>query len=204
MRHHALPLLTLLMGAAGLMFGQTGAGMLTGVVTDSTGAGVVSRTFRQSPPTSTPNTKIIGTTTDTGNYTIPQLLPVGQYVITASVQQGFREHSAGRMSPSLACADSPGRCGSGTGRGIGIGDRHGGKHAASISTLPERWVKTSRSRRFRILPVLAVTSFCSGSTSAALTLVGSVSGGAGFGVPRMNGVSLTPITNIKSMASSGT
>ena len=65
-------------------------------------------------------------------------------------------------------------------------------------------VKNLTITQIQDLPVLAVTSFARDPLSAALTLAGSVSGGAGFG-PRMNGVSNAnneykvdgePVTNV--------
>jgi hypothetical protein len=78
MRYKTLLLLSILMATPGSMFGQTAAGTLTGIVTDPSGAVIANI-----PVTAThvdTGTKIIGTTSQTGNYTIPQM-PVGRYVI---------------------------------------------------------------------------------------------------------------------------
>src|ERR1051326_2575729 len=72
--------------AGSLAYGQTAAGTLTGIVTDPSGsviAGVpVVATHVET------GTKITGTTSQTGNYTIPQL-PVGRYAVTLE-QPGFK------------------------------------------------------------------------------------------------------------------
>jgi hypothetical protein len=63
--------------AAGITFGQTANGTLTGIVTDSSGAVIAG-----APVIAThvdTDTRVTGATSQTGNYTIPQL-PVGQYV----------------------------------------------------------------------------------------------------------------------------
>src|ERR1700730_6443845 len=78
--------LLLLILAAASAFGQTAAGTLTGIVTDPSGA-VISAV----PVTAThvdTGTKVVGVTSQTANFTIPQM-PVGRYVITVA-QAGFK------------------------------------------------------------------------------------------------------------------
>src|SRR5689334_20057083 len=86
MRYHALLLLSVLTAAPGSMFGQTAAGTLTGIVTDPSGA-VVANVSVTATHVDT-GTKVIGVTSQTGNYTIPQM-PVGKYEITVA-QTGFK------------------------------------------------------------------------------------------------------------------
>ena len=81
-----LLLLSVLTAAPASMFGQTAAGTLTGIVTDPSGA-VLSGVSVTATHVDT-GTKIIGTTSQTGNYTIPQM-PVGRYLITVG-QTGFK------------------------------------------------------------------------------------------------------------------
>src|SRR5262245_49506875 len=84
MKLHVLLLSTAL--TAGLTYAQTAAGTWTGIVTDP------SRSVIASVPVVATHvdtgTKITGTTSQTGNYTIPQL-PVGKYAVTVT-QPGFK------------------------------------------------------------------------------------------------------------------
>ena len=103
MRQHRTLFLSLLMAAPALMFGQTAAGTLTGVVTDPSGAVIANVTVVATHVDT--GTKIIGTTTRHGNYTIPQM-PVGRYEITGNaarlqdVPPGECHHRCGANSPS--------------------------------------------------------------------------------------------------------
>jgi hypothetical protein len=67
-------------------FGQVGSGTITGSVTDQAGAVVPAATVEARNV----ETGVVfrGVSTNTGNYTIPDL-PVGTYVVTVKVQ-GFK------------------------------------------------------------------------------------------------------------------
>jgi len=68
-----------MMITAAFAYGQTGRATLTGVVTDPTGA-VVANVPVKAVHVDT-GTTMIGTTTDTGNYTIGQM-PIGADEVT--------------------------------------------------------------------------------------------------------------------------
>ncbi len=82
----------------GVLSAQTGNGTITGVVTDPTGAVV------PNAPIDVRNTEtgvvFRAVSTDTGNYTVPQL-PIGSYEVTATVQ-GFKKYD--RQNLTLAAA----------------------------------------------------------------------------------------------------
>jgi len=82
----------------GVLSAQTGNGTITGVVTDATGAVVANA------PIEVKNTEtgvvFRATSTDTGNYTIPQV-PVGKYELSASVQ-GFKKVSRQNLTITSA------------------------------------------------------------------------------------------------------
>jgi hypothetical protein len=82
----------------GVLSGQTGNGTITGVVTDPTGA-VVSNAPIEVKNVET-GVVFRALTTDTGNYTVPQL-PIGSYELTATVQ-GFKKYT--RQNITLAAA----------------------------------------------------------------------------------------------------
>ena len=197
MRQYALLFLSLLMAAPALMFGQTAAGTLTGVVTDPSGA-VIANVSVVATHVDT-GTKIIGTTTDTGNFTIPQL-PVGRYEITV-MQQGFKTFH--RENVTIAAAQTLR-----VDVGLELGAATESVTVTAETTLLQSdtgaLIKNVTITQMQDLPVLAVTSFARDPLTVALTLAGSVSGGAGFG-PRMNGVSNAnneykvdgePVTNV--------
>ena len=75
MKIHALLMLMTIVG--GVAYGQTAAGALTGLVTDPTGA-VVAGVPVVATHVDT-GAKIIGSTSQTGNYT---QMPVGRHVVT--------------------------------------------------------------------------------------------------------------------------
>ena len=82
----------------GVLSAQTGNATITGVVSDSSGAVVANA------PIEVKNTEtgvvFRATSTDTGNYTVPQL-PIGSYELTATVQ-GFKKYN--RQNIMLAAA----------------------------------------------------------------------------------------------------
>src|SRR6185369_13289952 len=69
-------------------FAQTGLGTITGTITDATGAVVVNARVEAKHVDT--GISYSGVTTDTGNYTIPQL-PIGRYEVTVNVQ-GFKKY----------------------------------------------------------------------------------------------------------------
>ncbi len=76
----------LLLIASAAAFGQTAAGTLVGLVTDPSGAIIAN-----APVVAThveTGTRLVATTSETGNYTIAQM-PVGRYQVTVA-QQGFK------------------------------------------------------------------------------------------------------------------
>ena len=82
----------------GAVWGQTGNGTITGVITDPTGA-VVPNTPIEVKNTDT-GVVSRAVSTDTGNFTVSQL-PTGRYELTAVVQ-GFKKYS--RQGMTLATA----------------------------------------------------------------------------------------------------
>lgn len=82
----------------GVLSAQTGNGTITGVVTDPTGA-VVANAPIEVKNTAT-GVVFRAVSTDTGNYTIPQL-PIGSYELTTTVQ-GFKKYT--RQNVTLAAA----------------------------------------------------------------------------------------------------
>jgi hypothetical protein len=82
----------------GVLSAQTGNGTITGVVTDPTGA-VVANAAIEVKNTET-GVVFRAVSTDTGNFTIPQL-PIGSYELTTTVQ-GFKRYN--RQNISLAAA----------------------------------------------------------------------------------------------------
>jgi hypothetical protein len=71
------------------LFGQVGSGTITGTVIDQNGAVVASATV-EARNTET-GVVFRGVSTNTGDYTIPDL-PVGTYVVTLKVQ-GFKVYT---------------------------------------------------------------------------------------------------------------
>src|SRR5689334_13531257 len=82
----------------GVVSAQTGNGTITGVVSDPTGAVVANAAIE----VKNVETGVVfrAVSTDTGNYTVPQL-PVGSYELTTTVQ-GFKKYS--RQNIMLAAA----------------------------------------------------------------------------------------------------
>ncbi len=84
-----LSLVAVLLSCASLGFGQTGLATITGTITDSTGAAMANAPVEVR---NLDNGSIFkGATSETGNYTVPQL-PVGEYDITVGVS-GFKKYS---------------------------------------------------------------------------------------------------------------
>src|SRR6476646_7820129 len=84
----------------GVLSAQTGNGTITGVVTDPTGA-VVANAPIEVKNTAT-GVVFRAVSTDTGNFTIPQL-PLGSYELTTTVQ-GFKRYN--RQNITLAAAQT--------------------------------------------------------------------------------------------------
>jgi hypothetical protein len=127
-------------------------------------------------------TTMIGTTTDTGNYTIGQM-PIGAYEVTVE-QPGFKKFQ--RACFSLASAqtlrlDVTLEVGSAT-ESVTVR-----AESTLLQTESGAMVKNINPQQIQNLPVLRYDVH-SRSLPAALTLPGAVSGGTGFG-PRMNGLS---------------
>ena len=166
---------------AAFAYGQTGRATLTGVVTDPTGA-VVANVPVKAVHVDT-GTTMIGTTTDTGNYTIGQM-PIGAYEITVE-QPGFKKFQ--RTGLTLASAqtlrlDVTLEVGSAT-ESVTVR-----AESTLLQTETGALVKNINPQQIQNLPVLPATTFIRDPYQLALTLPGAVSGGTGFG-PRMNGLS---------------
>jgi len=82
----------------GVLSAQTSNGTITGVVTDPTGA-VVANAPIEVKNTAT-GVVYRALSTDTGNFTVPQL-PIGPYEVTATVQ-GFKRYNRSNLSLSAA------------------------------------------------------------------------------------------------------
>ena len=78
--------LIMLLGLAGLLFGQSDRGTITGTVTDPSGAVIPDAAVTVTNVRT--DTKTMVTSTSSGNYTVP-LLPAGTYKITVE-KQGFK------------------------------------------------------------------------------------------------------------------
>ncbi len=87
-----------LLAFGAVVWAQTGNGTITGVVTDQTGAVVANA------PIEVRNTEtgvaFRAASTDTGNYTVPQL-PVGSYELSTTVQ-GFKKYTRQNITLSAA------------------------------------------------------------------------------------------------------
>ena len=189
--------LFLLIAAAASAFGQTAAGTLTGIVTDPTGAVIAGV-----PVTATrveTGTKIVGTTSQTGNYTIAQM-PVGRYVITVT-QTGFKTFRQENVTISAAQTLR-------LDISMEVGAASESVTVTAESTLLQTdtgaLVKNITPQQIENLPVLPATTFIRDPLQLALTLPGAVNGGTGFG-PRINGISNAdnqykidgePVTNV--------
>ena len=197
MRYHALMLLSVLMAAPALMFGQTAAGTLTGIVTDPSGSVIANV-----PVTAThvdTGTKIVGTTSQTGNYTLPQL-PVGRYVITVA-QTGFK--SFRQENVTIAAAQTLRLDIS-----MEVGATSESVTVSAESTLLQAdtaaMVHNIISRQIQDLPVLPATIFVRDPLQVMMVLPGSVYSGLPGIVDRVNGLPTTtyeykidgePVTN---------
>jgi hypothetical protein len=181
MRYHALLLLGMLTAVPASMFGQTAAGTLTGIVSDPTGAVIAGL-----PVTAIhveTGTKIIGTTSQTGNYTIPQM-PVGRYVITAA-QTGFKNF---RQEDVIIAAAQTLRLDI----AMEVGANSESVTVTGESTLLQAdsgaIVHNIISQQIQNLPVLPATIFIRDPLQTVMTLPGSVYSGLPGIVDRMNGL----------------
>jgi hypothetical protein len=171
----------LLIAAAASAYGQTAAGTLTGIVTDPTGAVIANV-----PVTAThvdTGTRVIGTTSQTGNYSILQM-PVGRYVVTVS-QTGFKSFRQENVTIAAAQTlriDITMEVGA-TSESVTVT-----AESTLLQTETGAMVKNINPQQIQDLPVLPATTFIRDPLQLALTLPGAVSGGTGFG-PRINGLS---------------
>lgn len=167
--------------AVGLSYGQTAAGTLTGLVTDPSGA-VIANVPVVATHVDT-DTRITGTTTQAGLYTIPQL-PVGRYVVTVS-QPGFKTFR--RENVIIAAAqtlrlDIP--------MEVGTGSESVTVTAESTLLQADTGAKTLDilPQQIQDLPVLPVGTFIRDPLALAYTMPGSANpNGSGF-APRINGL----------------
>ena len=174
-------LLMLMTIAGGVTYGQTAAGTLTGLVTDPSGA-VIAGVPVVATHVDT-GAKIVGATSQTGNYTIPQM-PVGKYEVTLT-QSGFKtfhqenvEITAGqtlRLDVSMQ-----------------LGSGADAVTVTSETTLLQAdtgaKIQSILTQQIQDLPVLPVGTFIRDPLALAYTLPGSVNpNGTGF-APRINGL----------------
>lgn len=167
--------------AAASVFGQTAAGTLTGIVTDPTGAVIAG-----APVTAThvdTGTKIVGTTSQTGNYTIAQM-PVGRYVVTVT-QTGFktfRQENVTIAATQTLRLDIA----------MEVGATSESVTVTAESTLLQAdtaaMVHNIISSQIQNLPVLPATIFIRDPLQTVMTLPGSVYSGLPGIVDRMNGL----------------
>jgi len=181
MRYHALLLLSMLTAAPASMFGQTAAGTLTGIVADPTGAVIAGLSVTATHVDT--GTKIIGTTSQTGNYTIPQML-VGRYVITVA-QAGFKTF---RQENVIIAAAQTLRLDI----TMEVGTNSESVTVTAESTLLQAdsgaIVHNIISDQIQNLPVLPATIFIRDPLQTVMTLPGSVYSGLPGIVDRMNGL----------------
>ncbi len=183
---------------AGISYGQTAAGTLTGIVTDPSGAVIAGI-----PVVAThvdTGTRLTSVTSQTGNYTIPQM-PVGKYVVTVN-QSGFKTFRQENVTVAAAQTlrlDVTMEIGAAT---------------ESVTVTTESTLLQTESgtlthnitvRQLNDLPVLPLGTFTRDPLALAYTLPGSVNqSGQGFG-PRINGLNIQnnqyrvdgePVTNV--------
>ncbi|MEP7355511.1 MAG: carboxypeptidase-like regulatory domain-containing protein, partial [Acidobacteriota bacterium] len=172
--------LLLLICATGMAFGQTGAGTLTGVVTDATGAAIANVAIVAT--SADRGTKLTGATSSTGNYTIPQM-PVGRYQVEVA-QTGFK--TIKRENVLIAAAQTLR-----LDLTLEVGATSEAITITAETTLLQKdtgaLVRNISPDQIQNLPVLPVGTFIRDSYALAVTLPGAVSGGSGF-APRMNGL----------------
>ena len=171
----------LTLSAATVSYAQTARATLTGVVTDPTGA-VVANVPVKATHVET-GTTIIGTTSDTGNYSIPQL-PVGAYEITVQ-QPGFKAfHRTGLTlgSAQVLRLDVALEVGAAS-ESVTVS-----AEASLVQTDSGTLIRNITPQQIQNLPVLPVGTFIRDPLALAYTLPGSVNqSGSGF-APRMNGL----------------
>jgi hypothetical protein len=167
--------------AAGFIYGQTANGTLTGIVTDSSGAVIAG-----APVVAThveTDTMITGTTSQTGNYTIPQL-PVGQYVVTVTLQgfKTFRAQNVVVVAAQTVRLDVSLEVGAPTDSITVTTD------ATLLQTDSGATTRNILTQQIQDLPVLPVGTFIRDPLALAYTLPGSANpNGSGF-APRINGL----------------
>ena len=167
--------------ACAVSYAQTAAGTLTGLVTDPAGAVIANL-----PIVAThigTGARIIGTTSQTGNYTIAQM-PVGRYVVTLE-QSGFKTFR--RENVTIAAAQT---------LRMDVQMELGSTSEAVTVTAESTLLQTDTGARvlnilpqqIQNLPVLPVGTFIRDPLALAYTLPGSANpNGTGF-APRINGL----------------
>jgi Carboxypeptidase regulatory-like domain len=166
---------------AGVAFGQTAAGTLTGVVTDPSGA-VIANAMVVATHGAT-GARIEGATSETGNYTIPQM-PVGTYVVTFE-QPGFKTFRATNVVIDAAQTvrlDVKMELGAATDSVTVTGD------ATVLQTDTGAIVRDILTKQIQDLPVLPLGTFVRDPLALAYTLPGTVNQfGSGYGA-RVDGL----------------
>ncbi|HEY6329733.1 MAG TPA: carboxypeptidase-like regulatory domain-containing protein, partial [Blastocatellia bacterium] len=179
MKLYVLAILTTM--AAGLAFGQTAGGTLTGLVTDPSGS-VIPGAQVVATHVDT-GTKIAGLTTQAGLYTIPQL-PVGKYVVTVA-HTGFKTFTQENV---IIAASQTLR--------LDVPMEVGTTSEAVTVTTESTLLQTDTGARIldilpqhiQDLPVLPVGTFIRDPLALAYTMPGSANpNGSGFS-PRINGL----------------
>jgi hypothetical protein len=173
--------LLLLIATAASVFGQTAAGTLTGIVTDPSGS-VIANVAVTATHVDT-GTKIVGVTSQTGNYTIAQL-PVGRYLVTVT-QTGFKSF---RQENVIIAAAQTLRLDI----ALEVGATTESVTVTAESTLLQAdtaaMVHNVISSQIQNLPVLPATIFIRDPLQTVMTLPGSVYSGLPGIVDRMNGL----------------
>jgi len=176
-------LLVVLTFCALLSHAQTGLAILTGTITDQTGAVLASASINAKHIET--GTVLTGTSSATGNYTINQM-PIGLYEITVE-QAGFKTYRRDGMT-----------LGSAQTLRLDVGMEVGATTESVTVTAESSQLKTESGTlvhnitpaQIQALPLLNVgagTSFIRDPFQLSLTLPGVVSGGVGFS-PRVNGL----------------
>jgi hypothetical protein len=194
--------LLLLIATAASVFGQTAAGTLTGIVADPSGA-VIANVAVTATHVDT-GTKIVGVTSQTGNYTIAQL-PVGRYLVTVT-QTGFKSF---RQENVIIAAAQTLRLDI----ALEVGATTESVTVTAESTLLQAdtaaMVHNVISSQIQNLPVLPATIFIRDPLQTVMTLPGSVYSGLPGIVDRMNGLPTNtyeykidgePVTNTQAAA----
>ncbi len=170
--------------AGGAAFGQTAAGTLTGLVKDPTGA-VIAGVPVVATNADT-GARITGATSQTGNYTIPQI-PVGKYSVTFE-QPGFKTFREANVTIDAAQTvrlDVVMELGAAS-DSVTVTDQ-----STVLQTDTGATVRDILTKQIQDLPVLPLGTFVRDPLALAYTLPGSVNQfGSGFGA-RIDGLPVT-------------